>query len=796
MGTLLGATVAGVFFTAIAPLCFAGHGYYAVTAGAAIIYGLGRRRRLIVALSGILLGNQLVAMPLERERAYASAIEECALFSRPQMLRLRVVELAGGIERPLRFKARVVAADCRAVRTRRLQLSWYTQSRIQVGQQLLVVVEFKRLGSTKNTGLVDFELRQRRGGYAMRARVLALVSTQAGPVPLSVGSRLQPGALWLQLRTAIANRRVELRETLRTSDLSQRGAVLALLTGDASLLSDHQRRVLQATGTSHLLVISGLHVGIVTTLVVTLLALLQRLAVFCGLHRATAGFTFLAIVILAGYVCFVGAGPSAMRAFCMSVVALCWYRCGRLIAPGWAFLVAFLAVVVFQPLASLSSGFWMSFGLVGWLVGLGSLMVSSANRTFPRVRSLMVMQFGLSAIMVPFISWLGLPVAPGAVLANLFAVPLVSIFVVPSLLLVTIFELALPSQSSCPGFLVDLLKGLYWLANTQLDWLFWGLSVVMRWIPVAQLPEIGLLQVLLVTVVTAVALLPVTEWVVRVGASLALVLFYGQIAAAPLLGASSGPGDIAWGHFRLDVFDVGQGAAVLVRARDRALLYDTGARFPSGFSYAEAVILPWLNRFGIVALDTLLISHPDNDHSGGAPAVMQALPIGRKIDVGNCGQSKDWRWAGVSFQLLQADIPGGSSNDRSCVLIVANHSSRVVLAGDIEARAERMLLGSLPRHVDILLVPHHGSHTSSQLDFVRLLRPRVAIASASAQNAFGHPHPFVKLRYRSVGSRFVTTAELGSIHWSSDQPNRLDSAAASEASRWQLGAGLMRECDC
>ena len=796
MGTLLGATVAGVFITAIAPLCFAGHKFYALTAVVAIIYGLGCRRRLIVALSGILLGNQLVAIPLAQERTYVAALDQCALFSQPQMLRLRVVSLAGGVERPLRFDAQVIEAECAPLRSRRLQISWYTSSRLRVGQLLLVVVDFRPLASTRNSGLVDFELRQRRSGFVMRARIQTLVSTQSGPVRLGRGKPWQPCALWLRLTAAIANRRVELREKLRTSELSQRGALLALLTGDAGLLSDDQRQLLQATGTSHLLVISGLHVGIVATLVMLLLTMLQRLGAFFGLYRASVVFTLLAIVILGGYVGFVGAGASALRAFFMSVVALCWFRSGRFIPPGWAFFVAFIAVVILQPMASLSSGFWMSFGLVGWLVCLGSLMASSTGTPVSRIRTLVVIQFGLSAIMVPFISWLGLPVAPGAVLANLFAVPLVSVVIVPSLLLVAVFELVLSSQATGPGTLGVLLNGLYWLANTELEWLMTGLSVVMRWVPATQLPELSLLTVLLATLVTATALLPVVDRVVRVGACLALVSFYGQVSSAPLVGGDGGSGDISWGHFRLDVFDVGQGASVLVRTADQVLLYDTGARFPSGYSYADGVILPWLRRHRIAALDVLLISHPDNDHAGGARLVMQALPVGRKLDVASCGRRRGWRWAGVTFRILQADIPGGSTNNRSCVLIVANAAATVVLAGDIEQRAEQMLLGSLPRQVDVLLVPHHGSRTSSQPEFVRWLQPRVAIVSASAQNSFGHPHPRVRTRYRRAGSRFVTTAEQGSLHWSSEQPVRLQSAVAGRASRWQLGAGLMQVCDC
>lgn len=791
MGTLLGAFVSGVFITAIAPLCFGSQTLYALSAVVAIIYGLRFQRRLIVALSAVLLGNQLVAIPLQQERDHFVALQECAAFARPQMVRVQVVDLPNNGFRPSRFHGRVVATRCDALLDRRLRFSWYTDVRLHVGQYLLVVIDLKKLDYPVNFAGVDRELLLRTQGQSARGRVRSLVSTQPGPLRLSESRSWTPRALVSRIGAAVQNRRLLLREKLVQSSMSQRGAVLALLTGDASLLEAQQKALLQATGTSHLLVISGLHVGIVAALIMSSMAIVQRLLAICGLPSLPLVFTLGGVVVLSGYVAFVGASPSALRALCMSVVALLWFRHGRLIAPGWGYLAAFVLVVMLQPLASLSTGFWLSFALVGWLIIVSSSSVQGATHWLDRVRVLVVMQVGLSLIMAPFLSWVGLPLAPGAVVANLIAVPVVSLFVVPCLLVVMVCEL-LFGQAAMPigmaGWVID---NLYAVANAILTGLMFALGSVARWLPPIGLSELSLAVVALVSLVSAIALLPASSSVIRLGAALALLSFYVQ-----MLGSEARPEQVAWGEMRVDVLDVGQGTAVLVRTQRHALLYDTGARFPSGYSFAQTVILPALRRLGVKELDVLLVSHPDNDHAGGAADVTAGLRVKQSLDDTSCARFGSWTWSGVSFRVAQAELAHASTNDRSCVLIVTTARARVVLTGDVEGRAERALLASLPREVDLLVVPHHGSQTSSHRAFVNHLAARFAVATASTNNAFGHPHNVVRRRYRTAGSHFVSTGHSGGLRWRSEQPIEMQSAMMQRTNRWRLGAGLRLACDC
>ena len=786
MGTLLTAFVIGVFFTAIAPLCFGTMMVYPLGALGAIIYGLRLRRRYIVALSAILLGNQLVAIPLQHERSHVAALQACGVFAQPQMLRLQVVDLSDSAAVPIRLRVRIAASHCKALQGRQLQFSWYSDFRAEAGQYLLVIADLKPLDYPVNFTGPDRELHIRRGGTAVRGRIRTLVATHPGPVVMSDSNSLRPTVLAKRIGAAIQARRVQLRKDLRATSLTQQGPLLALLTGDSSLMNGAQRELLRATGTSHLLVISGLHVGIVAGLVMALLAIASRLLSFCGLPQLPLFWTGSGIAVLVGYVTFVGAGPSAVRALCMSVVAALWFRHGRLIAPGWGYLAAFVLVALLQPLASLSAGFWLSFALVGWLILAGGLVVQPRSGWPTRVKGLIAMQVGLTAIMAPFLGWLGLPVAPIAVFANLVAVPVVSLLVVPTLLFLLVLELGFAGSGAA---IAGLVQTLYWFANALLDGLLTGLTILARGRLPIELHGVGLGMVFVASVVTAIAVLSRTNRAMRLAAVVALASFYSE-----QLGTRAA--QVPWGQVRIEVLDVGQGSAVLVRTQGEALLYDTGARFPTGFSFAQVVIVPVLREQGIEALDLLLLSHSDNDHAGGVDDVVAAVAVRRLATADGCANLGSWVWSGVRFQVLQADLPQGSDNDRSCVLGIFTDDTQVILAGDIEQAAERGLLKTLPQQVDLLLVPHHGSRTSSHRAFVAHLGTRFAIATASMNNPFGHPHPEVRKRYREAGARFMSTGVVGALRWSSRRPGKIRTAVALRSQRWRLGAGITRACDC
>jgi competence protein ComEC len=219
---------------------------------------------------------------------------------------------------------------------------------------------------------------------------------------------------------------------------------------------------------------------------------------------------------------------------------------------------------------------------------------------------------------------------------------------------------------------------------------------------------------------------------------------------------------------------VGQGLSVLLRTRDHALVYDAGARYPSGFDLGDAVVLPAIHALGIARLDMLMISHGDNDHAGGAAAVAhefpQALryagePARMRIPMHQCVAGQSWLWDGVRFRVLSpAPGAGDRDNDSSCVLLVEGRGGRILLTGDISSAVEPQVAAALgPGPPPILLVPHHGSKTSSSAAFITAVRPSLALVSAGWHNRFGHPKPEVLARYAQAHVPVFNTAEQGAI---------------------------------
>jgi len=231
----------------------------------------------------------------------------------------------------------------------------------------------------------------------------------------------------------------------------------------------------------------------------------------------------------------------------------------------------------------------------------------------------------------------------------------------------------------------------------------------------------------------------------------------------------------ATGAFTVWVLDVGQGLSVVLRTGSHALVYDAGARYPSGFDLGEAVVTPSLHALGIGRLDMLMISHADNDHAGGAAAVAAAFPGARRyagevarmhVPMAPCLAGQAWSWDGVRFRVLNPRSARQSprDNDRSCVLLVEGGGGRLLLAGDISDRIEPRVAAAVDQGPGpVLLVPHHGSSSSSSVGFIAALRPRLAIVSAGWRNRFGHPRPDVLQRYAAAGVPVLNTATAGAV---------------------------------
>ncbi|WP_435653116.1 DNA internalization-related competence protein ComEC/Rec2 [Pseudomonas putida] len=609
----------------------------------------------------------------------------------------------------------------RAELPQRLQLSWFDGPPLRAGEQWRLAVTLQRPAGLLNPHGPD------REAQLLARRVGATGTVKAGQLlaPVAGGWR---DALRQRLLMLEANGR--------------QAALVALVLGDGAGLAREDWQTLQATGTVHLLVISGQHIGLVAGLLYGLVAGLARWGLWparlpwlpwaCGLAMAAA----------LAYGWLAGGGVPVQRACLMLAVVLLWRLRFRHLGAFFPLLVALVAVLVFEPLAALLPGFWLSFAAVATLIYCFSARLGGWRPWQAWTRAQWVIAVGL----LPVLLATGLPVSLSAPLANLVAVPWVSLAVLPLALLGT---LMLP--------LAGVGEALLWLAGGLLDVLFRGLALVAQQRPAWVPPALPWWAWLLVCLGALLLLLPRGVPLRGLGGVMLLALW---VPREP----------VPFGQIEVWQLDVGQGLAVLLRTRHHSLLYDAGpARGESDLG--ERVVLPTLRKLGVGGLDVMVISHAHADHAGGAEAIARGLPIKRiiggealvDVPLQPCASGEQWDWDGVRFSLWRW-VDGQSSNDRSCVLLVEAQGERLLLAGDMEVAAERAWLADteVPR-IDWLQAPHHGSRSSSTEAFVRATAPRGVLISRGRNNSFGHPHVQVVERYGRHGVVMHDTAVEGAL---------------------------------
>ncbi|WP_455825376.1 DNA internalization-related competence protein ComEC/Rec2 [Pseudomonas graminis] len=608
---------------------------------------------------------------------------------------------------------------------KRIRVFWRGGPDVRSGERWRLAISLRR-----PSGLLNFH------GFDQEAWLLAQRFGATGTV--KDGQRLWPARdAW----------RDSVRQRLMAADSQGREAGLAaLVLGDGAGLAAEDWQVLQDTGTVHLLVISGQHIGLLAGLIYALVAGLARYGCWprtwpwlpwaCGLAFSAA----LAYGLLAGF------GVPVQRACVMVGLVLLWRLRFRHLGIWWPLLLALNAVLILEPLASLQPGFWLSFAAVAVLVlaFAGRLGPWSVWQAWTRP------QWLIAIGLFPILLVLGLPISLSAPLANLFAVPWISLVVLP---------LALLGTASLPVPFLG--EALLWLAGGALDWLFIGLTWLAgrapAWVP---------------------AEVPLGYWWVSLMGAVLLLLPNGvplRLLGWPMLLLAVFPPRTLVPDGQVDVvqLDVGQGQAVILRTRHHTLLYDAGPR-SGAFDLGARVVLPSLRKLGVERLDMMLLSHADADHAGGAAAVAKGLPIKRVVggetaglpdvlDAQACISGKQWTWDGVVFELWQ--WPGATTgNPKSCVLRVQANGERLLLTGDIDHAAEQAFLASplaVPTHW--LQAPHHGSRTSSSQRFLQRLAPRSVLISRGRGNAYGHPHPQVMARYQALGSQVYDSAEQGAV---------------------------------
>jgi competence protein ComEC len=547
----------------------------------------------------------------------------------------------------------------------------------------------------------------------------------------------------------------------RVGDPHDAALLQAFSVGDTRGLAQRDWDVARANGVSHLIAISGFHVGVAAVFGVWLALLAYAIwpRLGCRLPRpqAQAG----AALLVAGvYSALAGFGLPTVRTLLMiAVVALA--RCSRRGGSGAQSLaLAMIAMLLVDPLCVLAPGFWLSF------VGVSFLMLclqarGRGLRAF--AHELSAGQMVMTVSLLPLSLWFFGEASLVGALSNLLAVPVISFVIVPCAL-VGVLAMAICPPLAAPvlWLAAKLAHAQWWLLETMANWpgAHWYLPTVQPWTMLLAL--VGALWLFLPRGVPM-------RWL---GALLFLPL---------LLPPREPPRE---GAFQAWVLDVGQGLSVVLRTRGHVLVYDTGARYPSGFDLGESTVLPSMHALGMNRLDMLMISHGDNDHAGGAQSVADAFPDAPRyagepermmLPMQQCAAGQSWQWDDVHFRVLnpafdQAGTSAGNAkksaknNDRSCVLLVEGRGGRLLLTGDISVKEEPQVLAAMDRGVPpVMLVPHHGSSGSSSERFIAGIQPTLAVVSAGWRNRFGHPRPNTLARYAAASIPVFNTAEQGAI---------------------------------
>lgn len=630
-----------------------------------------------------------------------------------------------------------------------LRLSWYRPNeRLYAGQFWRLRVRLKRPSGFMNAAGFDYEAWLFRRGIG----AVGYVRDKPGESGAAQENRLLHQDEW-----SLDGMRQRLSERMaaKLPGAPMQGLIRALSVGDVSAVSAAQWQVLQATGTNHLMSISGLHIALVAGFAFFFIRVLLSRCTRCCLFWPAGKFAAVAGIVAAiVYAALAGFSIPTQRSLVMLLVVMLGQLRDRRYLPSQVIALALILVLALNPLAVLDAGFWLSFvAVAGLLLGMSA---RGDGRDFWRrwIKPQYVVFVGLGPLLLMIFSSLPL-LSP---VANVVAIPWVSFLTVPASLLGLGLIYVAPD-----------------LAGWSLNLAAWSLEVLWPLLEVLA-PDWSIYRLS--------SSLPVWIWMITlVGACLCLMpagsLLRGlaPVMMLPLFWPVSTA--LEPGRFLVTLLDVGQGLSVVVETRQHVLVYDTGARFSENFDAASAVILPFLQRRGWSRMDRLILSHSDHDHAGAVDSLLDRMEVlqivaswpftrpPRKVD--HCRDLPPWQWDGVSFEFLHPSVEDGmefTDNNGSCVLRVSTGQHSFLLPGDIEQKVEQRLLqrhGLDKLRAELLLVPHHGSKTSSSHAFIAAVNPRWAVASLGYRNRFGHPHATIVERYLQYGIAFLTTSHYGAM---------------------------------
>jgi len=643
-----------------------------------------------------------------------------------------------------------------------IRLKWYEKTIVKPGQQWRFLVRLKKPMGAANPGTFDYQtwlIAQGFGanGYVRKHRENRLL----GETTNSIDSLRSRAALMFDQHL---------------HGLQNIGIFKALILGDKRGIESQQWQLFSRTGTTHLMVISGLHVGLLASLAF----ILARTGILLISRRLSAdrwGALF-AVFVALSYAAAAGLSLPTQRALIMISVwmAVVFFR--RQVAPVSGLLTALLVCLLYDPLAPVGSSFWMSFMAVSCIFFAVTGRKSSSagflkNSLLKSLSSQYWVFIGLLPVLAILMGQLSL-VSP---FANVLLVPLFAVVIVPFtilgaiiLLVSVLFGATAETIQSWLGFW-HCLDQLMSFAFKCLTWLDDNNKYGLRYIP--GLPW----QLKLVAVFGAVVLL------LPRGMPLRLT---GVALLAPLF--TYRPELLPEGDIRLTVLDVGQGLSIVVQTQNHRLIYDTGPAMGDRFSAAKSNVVPYLRYWGIDSVDTLVLSHGDNDHAGGRGELIENIPIeqlyygediqGLPFQSRHCDADINWSWDTVKFEFLGSGDTGVTGdkraskkqnpNDLSCVMMITAGETKFLFTGDIGKKVEKELVSN--RGIDlfatVLIAPHHGSSNSSSQVFVERVNAKHVVFSSGYRNQFKHPRSDVVIRYKSRHAIIHSTATDGAITFS------------------------------
>ena len=662
---------------------------------------------------------------------------------------------------------------------------------LRAGERWQMTVRLKAPHGNSNPHGFDYDL------WLWEQSIQATGYVRAGP------RDAPPARLSSSWRHPVEHARQSVREAIfaRVDNRSLAGVLAALVVGDQNAIERADWEVFRATGVAHLMSISGLHITMFAWAASLLIAGVWRRSAkvtprLCLALPASSAGALGGLLLAALYAAFSGWGVPAQRTIWMLAVVVLLRQSGRQWPWLQTWLLAMAVVVMLDPWALMQSGFWLSFVAVGilfatdsgafhadrtgaqgqvdsrflplWLGWLKNGLLKSAKEQWVVTLALTP----LTLLLFNQVSLIGL-------LANAVAIPWVTLLVTPLAMLGALYAPVWDAAAATVALLT-------WFLQLLSSWSLASVSVAAAplWCAIA-----GVLGGALVAM-----RLP---WHWRLlGIPLLLPVLLWQ------------PARVAPGQFELLGADIGQGNAVLVRTAGHALLYDTGPRFSRESDAGHRVLVPLLRALG-TRIDILMLSHRDSDHAGGAPAVLAMQPQARLVSSiedghelqalrpsGRCIAGQRWVWDGVDFEVLHPqagdyDRPN-KSNAMSCVLRISNGMQTALLVGDIEVAQESKLISSDPARLkaDFLLVPHHGSKTSSSEIFLDAVQPRLALVQAGYRNRFGHPAGPVAARYNDRGIRLIRSPQCGAARWQSLKPLEVDCQRETGRRYWHSAQAL------